>query len=399
MNRYQNVTPEGTKDFLFEECRAKHLIESKLSMLFKFRGYNNIITPSIEFLDVFDRESAGILPEMMYKLTDTQGRLITLRPDSTLPIARVVATRLKDMQIPIRLFYSQNVFRKSGNLSGFNDESTQSGIELIGATGLRADLEVIMTAIETLKECGEENYKIEIGHAGFFKALAESLNTTDKEIEQIREYIETKDFMSLDNILSKFENVEVANAIKTLPRMFGTKEVLDKALELSDNEKAKESISYLKELYKRLEEMGFGDKVNIDLGLVHRNNYYTGVVFRGYIEGSGVTVLSGGRYDNLMGEFGKDLPSTGFGVDVDVLANLMLQKRHFPSDTQADILIFGEDGCEIKAIQYISDLSMQGYTCENSVFDSKQESIEYAKKKGISRFLYVTKDNVTEITL
>lgn len=396
MKRYQNATPEGTKDFLFEECRAKHKIETELSTLFKSRGYNKIITPSIEFLDVFDRDSAGILPEMMYKLIDSQGRLIALRPDSTLPIARVVATRLKDMKSPIRLYYSQNVFRKSANLSGFSDESTQSGIELIGAKGIRADLEIIITAIDTLKKCVKNNFKIEIGHAGFFKALADNLKATDEQKENIREFVEAKDFTALNDILDTLEDSEGKEAIRKLPRLFCSKDILDKALTLSDSQKAKESIQYLKLLFDRFKEMGIENQVNIDLGLVHRNNYYTGVVFRGYIEGSGLNIVSGGRYDKLIDEFGLDLSATGFGIDVDVLSNILLSSGEVSKVKSADVLVFGEDGCEIDALKYMSILDKKGFVCENSVFGSKLESEKYAKEKGIKRFVYITKEETTE---
>lgn len=109
-------------------------------------------------------------------MTDAYGRLLVLRPDSTLPIARIAATRLKGAELPIRLYYNQNVFSRRKKLTGRNDETSQSGIELIGVNGIRADIEVIETAIEALKVCGAPDYKIEIGHAGFFKALCDELS-------------------------------------------------------------------------------------------------------------------------------------------------------------------------------------------------------------------------------
>ncbi len=396
MRRYEKITPEGTKDLLFEECNARRIVESRLSALFKSRGYNRIITPSIEFFDVYDRDSAGILPEMMYKLTDSQGRLMVLRPDNTLPIARVAATRLRDMQLPIRLYYAQKVFIQSPSLGGFNDESAQSGIELIGAQGIRADLEIITTAIDALDECGAKDYRIEIGHAGFFKALSESLNVDDDVREEISLLIESKNYAALNDILDSLQSSKTTQAIKMLPRLFGGEEVLDEASKLCNSKDAKDALDYLRSVYSCLEDLGLGKKINIDLGLVHRSNYYTGVVFRGYIEGSGITVLSGGRYDKLIGEFGHPLPATGFGVEVDALANAMLLRGEVRLPKPADILVFGEDGCEIKALRYISELTEKGFICENSVFETAQISYEYAVRRGIKRFVCVTEEKIKE---
>ncbi|MEG1243529.1 MAG: ATP phosphoribosyltransferase regulatory subunit, partial [Oscillospiraceae bacterium] len=336
------------------------------------------------------------LPESMYKLTDSQGRLMVLRPDNTLPIARVAATRLKEMSLPIRLYYTQKVFRQSPSLTGLNDEAAQSGIELVGSKGLRADLEIITTAVDALDECGVKDYRIEIGHAGFFKALSASLNTDDETREKISILIEAKNYAALNDIIDNLETNETTRAIKMLPRLFGGVEVLDKAAQLCASEDAKKSLDYLKSVYSRLADLGLGNKINIDLGLVHRSNYYTGVVFRGYIEGSGITVLSGGRYDMLIGEFGNPLPATGFGVEVDALANAMLSRGEIRPTRPADVLVFGENGCEIKALKHLTELTEKGFICENSVFETANQSQKYARKKGIKRFVLVTAEKITE---
>ena len=185
MKNYSKITPEGTRDYLFEESDALRAVERQLADLFKSRGYKKIVTPTIEFFDVFNRESAGTLPEALYTMTDAYGRLLVLRPDSTLPIARVAATRLKGATLPLRLYYNQNVFSRRPKLSGHNDETSQSGIELIGAKGLRADLEVITMAIQALELCGAPDYQIEIGHAGYFKSLCASLSCDEESVSAI----------------------------------------------------------------------------------------------------------------------------------------------------------------------------------------------------------------------
>ena len=399
IRRYERATPEGTRDLLFEECAARREVESTLSRLFKARGYNRVITPTLEFFDVFDRESAGMPLETLYNVTDARGRLMVLRPDNTLPIARIAATRLRDETIPLRLFYSQNVFRRNPGLTGRRDESAQSGIELIGASGLRADLEILTTAVDALEQCGAPDFRIEIGHAGFSSALFQALEADETLREEIAELIEMKNYAALNDALDQAGDTQVARAIRRLPRLFGGEEVLDEAAALYDDQRALDPLSYLRNIYRLLMQLGLQNKVNIDLGLVHRGNYYTGVVFRGYIEGLGVTVLSGGRYDGLLGEFGSPMPATGFGVEVDALACAMCARGDAAAPKAADVLVFGVDGCEVRALSYARSLNEQGLVCENCVLDSAEAARDYAARKGIGRLDVVKAESVEIITV
>ncbi|MCR4616066.1 MAG: ATP phosphoribosyltransferase regulatory subunit [Clostridiales bacterium] len=399
MKNYSKLTPEGTRDLLFEECEARRKVDGALSTLFKSRGFRKIITPTLEFFDVFNRESAGMPSETLYSVTDFAGRLLVLRPDSTLPIARVAATRLKDAQYPIRLYYNQSVFRRCPSFSGHNDESSQGGIELIGASGLRANLEVITTAIDALKVCGVENYRIELSHAGFFKSLIKELDADEDTCDEIRDHIEAKNFTALDEVLSKIGGGKIVESIRTLPRLFGGVEVLDTAWNMCVSDEAREAIQSLREICDSLYELGLHDKIGIDLGLVHRSNYYTGIVFRGYIEGSGEIVISGGRYDKLIGEFGKTLPANGFGVEISALAKTLLQKGLVAPIKPVDVLVFGKKGCEAKAIDQVRKLSENGTLCEYCLEDSLEAAKEYAVSKNIAVLSVVSQNGIEDISI
>lgn len=327
LNKFGRLTPPGTRDYLFEECAAAKAIERSVTAVFEAKGYQEVMTPGIEYYDMFTQAGSGIPQEQLYKLVGTGGRILVLRPDTTLPIARMVGARLKDAEMPIRLFYTQNVFRVSPLMCGSMDEIIQSGIELIGQSGAGADLEVISTAVQALGSLHIENFRIELGHAGFFKALVSELNVDDQAREQIRLSIESKNFALLGQLLDDVEESRGVRAIRGLPRLFGGREVFAQAAKLcGGNKKAEKSLNYLEDTYNKLVETGFEGSISVDLGLVHRNDYYTGLVFRGYIEGSGVTVLSGGRYDRLLSEFGVDLPATGFAIENSALIPLMLEK-------------------------------------------------------------------------
>lgn len=326
MKRYSKLTPQGTRDLLFEECDDRRRVESVLSGLFKENNYRKVMTPTIEYFDVFKSDNLGIEPEEMYKLSDNQGRTTVLRPDNTAPIARLVATRLSKDDFPVRLYYNQNIYVRNKQLAGRTDEIEQSGIELIGESGINADIEVISMAYEALKRNNIGSFKIELCHAGFFNSILDKLNVTPSQKADICSYIEGKNYSALSDLLDKIGDSTQADIIRKLPRLFGGAEVIDEAKKLYYDEKANEALDYLKVVYESLCALGLKDDIIIDLGLVNRSNYYTGIIFRGYTQGSGVTIISGGRYDNLIGEFGMDAPAIGFGVNVTALCDAMREE-------------------------------------------------------------------------
>lgn len=325
MKRYAKVTPEGSRDLLFEECDDRRKMEGVLSGLYEENHYRKVITPTLEFFDVFKGGNVGVDADSMYKLTDNQGRTTVLRPDNTMPIARLVATRLSADAFPVRLYYSQNVFVRNKELAGRTDEIAQSGIELIGDGSMEADLEVIIMACKAMQRV-VDSFKIELGHAGYFGAVLQKLQARPSVKTEICHLIENKNFAALGDLLNELEDSPETQVLRSLPRLFGGEEVLEKAKKLYSDSVSDASLNYLRTLYEKLCAAGLKDSILIDLGIVNRSNYYTGVIFRGYAQGSGVTVITGGRYDNLLGEFGTDKPAIGFAVDVTALCDVLHEK-------------------------------------------------------------------------
>ncbi len=384
MQKNLRITPEGTRDLLFEECLARRKAESILSNLFQLRGYSEVMTPGIELYDLFDAGEPVIPAESMYKLTDSRGRLLVMRPDSTLPIARLTATRLKDAPFPVRLYYAQDVYHMNHGRSGHNDQQFQAGIELIGASGERADLEMLSLAVESLRICDVGDFRVEIGHVGFFLSLVGQLNVDDDVKDTIRTLIEDKNYAALGGVLDTLEPSDPVDFIRMLPRLFGGEEVLETAWALCSNTESHAALKYLSNLYKKLCALGLSDHVMIDLGMIHQNEYYTGVIFRGYIEGSGDTVISGGRYDTLLRRFGSDLPATGFGVNVDSLTKRMLERQAVDPPKPSIVLVHALPGYETEAFVKVGELAYQGMVCEFSVFNSLEEALVYAERRCIS---------------
>lgn len=367
---------------------ARRNLEAVLGSVFSDHGYHEVVTPGLEYYDVFSLGSAGIPQEAMYKLSDHKGRLMVLRPDNTLPIARLTATRLKNELLPIRLYYTQTVYQSHPSLTGRNNEIMQTGIELLGKSGKRADLETIAVATEALGRCASD-FRIELGHAGFFRALASELPISDEVREDIRTSIESKNYGALDAILDTLKETPAVTAIRCLPRLFGGEEVFEIARKLCPGEEARMPLDYLEELYRSLVQLGLGHRLMIDLGLVQRNDYYSDIVFSGYVQGSGDAVLSGGRYDRLLESFEAPMPAVGFGINVDALTKIMLDSGNAQPFPKPAVLVHGEEGFELAALNHASYLRNCGIRCENSVFETRGQALSYARAKEIDRVDFV----------
>jgi len=388
MRQHAKITPQGTKDYLFEECFSRAETQGKLTEVFERHGYAPVATPHLEFHDVFRRASADWLADRLYSTTDLRGQMIVLRPDSTLPVARVVATRLRDAALPVRLHYHQSVFRRTRLYSGNGDERMQSGVEFVGADGLRADLEILACAAEALRACGAK-FCIELGHADIFKCLADGLNIGDEVREGLAACIESKNLPALQDLLAPFGETATVRTLLELPRLFGGAEVLAQAKALFRGAAARKALAYLTELFAALEALGLHEVVDIDLGLVHGQQYYTGLVFRGYMEGSGKTVLSGGRYDGLLAEFGRPAAAVGFAIETDALAEALLESGRVEGLPAAESLVFGEAGYEAAALARAQSLRAQGVKCLCSAAGSLDEAVNFAKDRGIPRVIVV----------
>lgn len=320
MNRYQISTPEGTRDLLFAPARRLRAVEQRVRQSLEDRGYSEAITPAIEYYDVFAQANPAVGQENMLKIVDRAGRICVARPDNTTPIARIAATRLEGAELPVRLYYSQKVFRSIAEGHGHKSEFLQVGAELIGSDGLEADLDILTAAFSALEQAEAGSFRIELGHAEIYKALIEALGVDEQTAEDIRRLIENKSFAALGDALAPYQGSAAYQALCAMPQLFGGVEVLDQVEHMTGNMRVLAAVAYLRRVYTALEQAGFGESVIIDLGLVHEMDYYTGIMFRGYLGGAGAAILAGGRYNALCAKFGRDLPAAGFGIDVERIA-------------------------------------------------------------------------------
>lgn len=382
-------TPEGTRDRLFGECQDRRRVQTALREIFSRRCFCEVSTPEVEFYDLFLRSGNPIPQEQMLKIIDRSGRIMVMRPDSTTPIARLAGAKLSGQAMPQRLFYDQTVFRSGPEHKGGRGEIAQCGVELLGAEGLRADAEIIALAVDALRACGLEGFHIEIGHVNIFRDLAATLELPEGETERIRSLIEGKNFAALSDALKAHSHQAAGRALARLPYLFGGIEVLNEA-EVFCSGSA--TISYLRDLYRELCDAGYKEYIRFDLGLVHQIEYYSGVIFRGFALGAADSILSGGRYDQLLSSFGLDSPATGFAVDVDSVVRCLTPAER----PMIQALIHYECGFLKQALELQGQATGQ---MELSTADSVEKSVEIGRQKGTKRLLLVGSDGVKEVEL
>lgn len=400
MNNLKRYIPEGMKDVLFDEYNIKLFIEEKLREIYKNNGFSEIISPTLEFYDVFNSENQPISQEKMYKLFDNNGRILVLRPDMTTPIARIVSTKFKNAVYPIKLCYNSNIFRINENLNGKLSEITQSGIEIIGSNNLRADSQVIITAIQCLKSLGIENFKIEMGQADFFKALIQDIEINEEEIEKLKMLIENKNYISLREFLKEKKSLlkeEDINILEKLPQLFGDINIIDKARKLTKNKKALSALNNIYDIYTVIKEIGLESHISIDLGMVQHINYYTGIIFKTYVDDFGEEIVSGGRYDNLLKEFGCDMPATGFAINIDNIIPVLKKQNCFLKKQEDKILIFYKKEFLKEAYKLLSGIHEKGIICELSVYEDECESLKYAKEIKANKMISIMENEKIKV--
>ncbi len=383
MPNLNNYIPEGTRDILFNECYSKIEIENLLRDVYKNYGYHEIISPTLEFYDVFNMNDQPISQEKMFKLFDNRGRILVLRADMTTPIARIAATKIKKEMFPMKLCYSQNIFRVNEILNGKLSEFTQSGIEILGAIGIRGDVEAIYTGIEALKKIGLEDFKIEIGDSKFFKELTETVNLDEAKKEALRMLIQNKNISALKEFLDDNRNnidKNISLVLARLPELFGGKEVIKETQKLLNNVDNITSLKCIEDVYEIMDKLGFGKYISVDLGMVQNLNYYSGLIFRGYCMEVGDSILSGGRYDKLIENFGESLPATGFAINVDIILEALRLQKKLTSDKDIEKVVF----CDIvnldKGYNLLKKINETGVKAEVALFDSQEEALKYCER-------------------
>ena len=380
-------TPVGLADVLCDEYELKLRIENTACTVFKDYGYRMVQIPTFEYFDVYN-VTTPTQAEHMFKFFDNDGRMLALRPDLTTSVARMAATKPAAGKLPLRISYCGSAFRNEENFSQARQrEFTQVGVELIGDNSVNADAEIIQIAIETFLKSGIKNFQIDLGQVEFFKGLVEQTGLSDSESDLIRSHINDKDFIAVQSVLDNLNiNSNMKSMFQNLATMFGGIEIVDKALCDNDlNQRSKDALKNLKDVYSILVEKDLDKYVSIDLGMVQNIDYYTGIIIRGFTYGVGFPICSGGRYDNLLAKFGRDIPATGIAIGVErVMASI------YDENNDSDK--------EISSSEYVTVALAKGRLAELSVdiFEKIGFDVNQIKEKTRKLIFTVGKDTLLE---
>jgi ATP phosphoribosyltransferase regulatory subunit len=331
--------PQGVVDLLYQDAASKRDLEAALRGCFRAWSYDELIPPSFEYADTLASEAGTQLAEEMYRFTDRDGRTLALRPDLTIPAARVVATRLHDQPMPLRLFYVGSVFRYEAPQAGRQREFTQAGIELIGAGAPAADAEVLALTVEALAAAGLRHFQLALGQMAFFRALLAELDSPAAVLGALQSAIDRKNPADLAAALEQATaSQSLRRSFTALPQLNGGPQILQQGRAVCANPAMHAALDWLEALHGLLTAYGINDHITFDLGETRGMAYYTGITFKGYTPGLGFSICSGGRYDDLVGHFGRPQPAVGCALWVDRILLARQRQGWQPAPLVPDLL-------------------------------------------------------------
>ncbi len=311
--------PEGVRDLLFADTAAFRRMEAALQVTWAAWGYRELSLPTFEYADTLATDVGAQVAAEMYRFFDRHGRTLALRPDMTIPTARVVGTRLYDQPMPLRLAYIGSVFRYEPPRAGRQHEFAQAGVELIGAPGTAADAEAVALAVAALQAVGLPDFRITLGHVGFFRGLLAGLALPERLTARLQEAVARKAEAELAGLLAEAPGLPpvARQSVLTLPRLTGDASVLESAEAVCLNATMMSALADLRSVAVLLDAYDVTRFVSYDLAEVRDLSYYTGITFEGFAPGLGFGLIAGGRYDELIGHFGPPFPAVGWALTLD----------------------------------------------------------------------------------
>jgi len=310
--------PLGMRDTLPELYEKKYRVRTTMAETMKLWGYQFIETPALEYYETVGAASA-IADQQLFKLLDKEGHTLVLRPDMTAPIARVAASKLLDEDLPVRLAYSANVFRAQQREGGRPAEFEQIGVECLNEATVSCDGEVIALLISSLKKAGLTEFQVSIGHVGFARELFMQILGTNGRADALRKFLYEKNYVGYHEHVNSLQLSSIdKQRLLQLLQLRGGEEVIGSALDIIENDKGKQAIMELKELWDVIKDYGVEVFVKFDFTIVSHMSYYSGILFEAYAGNVGFPIGNGGRY-SLIEKFGKTASATGFAVRIDML--------------------------------------------------------------------------------
>lgn len=365
--------PLGMRDTLPAIFEKKESIRQTGREFFTIRGFDFIKTPTLEYYDTVGR-SSSILESNLFKLVDSQGNTLVLRPDMTTPIARIAAAKLLKEKVPQRLAYFSNVFRAQELEGGRPAEFEQMGIEIIGDDSVYADTESILTTIDFMKQVGIEDFKITIGHAGILESILRKNVNTEEQFTILHQLLVDRNYVGFEEAVESFGLATEQEA--TLRSFLEEATELKNIRQISKYLYEKEAYLYMEQLASVLEIAEALDYIAFDFTLASHMNYYTGMMFEVFAANSSYPVGSGGRYNGLLAEFGRAMSAVGFALQIDYLLEAMPKKEA----TKQDALVLYVSTQLAQALQQTAELRAQGICTTMQAIEGITDLAQYEKQ-------------------
>jgi ATP phosphoribosyltransferase regulatory subunit len=332
------ATTPGTRDVLPPESTRLLEVQGLIRDRFKLFGFREVLTPALEYSEVIEEHG---LRDVSYKLFDQDNQMLLLRPEMTTPIARVISQRLAGSPPPHKLSYVLPAYRRASVGRGQSAELYQAGVEVVGSASPREDASTIALLVDVLQSLGlssPSDFAVVLGQSAFYAGYLR--HVAPDAAKAVTGALAAKDLVTVDDLAGELP-ADAAAGVRGIPRIVGPatdESLLEEADRFVVGEQAREALENLREILRHLEAHGALGAVILDLGLSGRHEYYTGAVYEAYAAGLGFTVANGGRYDNLLRRFGKDLPATGFAIYLERLLSVLPEM-----DPQPLLVLVGGD--------------------------------------------------------
>ena len=352
------ATTPGTLDVLPPESTRLVELQARIRERFRLFGFGEVLTPALEYSEVIEEPK---LRDASFKLFDPDNQTVMLRPEMTTPIARLISQRLRNSPPPHKLSYVLPVYRRANVGRGRSAELYQAGVEVVGSSSPQEDAATIALLVDVLGSLGlraPENFAVVLGQTAFYEAYLRCV--APEASPEILQALAAKDLVAVDALAGAVSK-EAALGVRRIPRLVGPASdgaVLEEAAGLAEHAGAEEALVALENLREILRHLGAHEALEaviLDLGLIGRHNYYTGAVYEAYASGLGFTIANGGRYDNLLEQFGQKLPATGFAIYLERLLSVL------PEEDAHDLVVLvggGVEGTETAALLRSSGVSV-----------------------------------------
>lgn len=345
------VTPRGFRDVLFAEAAEREAVTRAITRVFKSWGYGPVETPVVEEYATLEAAVSRSLETDAFRLFDMDGALLALRPEMTVPIARLTASRLGGEPGPHRFRYVASVFRENASLRGQARQFTQAGVELVGAPGPGADAEIVALLLDTLVAAGLREFTVSVGSVAFLRAVIASARMDESWDTSVLQAAHGRDFVAIE-ALSRQQGVSAAvgDALRALSRLRGGPEALVAAGQHARACGCEESLDELLGTYEVLDACGLTERITVDFSMMRSFDYYTGLVLEVFSPGLGVAIGGGGRYDRVLAEFDAAAPAAGFALGIERIMIALANQSATPSVPPLDAVVGGTRPAEVFAV-------------------------------------------------